>query len=190
MRLLLLEPDASHRRQVATLLSAFSSIDSVSSVSELRTHQAEKPYITYDATVVCRGELLSFLSCSRNPCVVLFLPLHLPEFTKFLKFPLGNERILRCGELTLSRSQRQVWFRSQALRLRKKEFLLLETFLQFPHITLRSDFLLKQVWDSHNVPMQTALYTHLSLLRQTLRRAHVPVRIRMLYGVGYRLETV
>lgn len=183
MRLLLIE---SHRHvisQVQSIVPFVFSFDTISPYADLQPVLHQKKY---DAIVICREELFPLVRRLSGTIPVVFVPfLQLAQ-----ESAVQNMKRLRFGSLTLFVHQKTVHSGRKLLVLRKKEYLLLQSFLQFPQMTLQYSFLLQQAWEGWHRPSETTLQKHISNLRKELRRSGAQVTIKTLHGVGYRLEAL
>ena len=94
---------------------------------------------------------------------------------------------IEAGQLTLSRATRQVTLREQPLRLKPKEFELLEFLMRNRERVYSAEQLLEHVWgyaytrDTRTVPV------HVRGIRRKIEDdPSSPTRIETVRGVGYR----
>ena len=71
------------------------------------------------------------------------------------------------------------------MRLRQREFDLLEAFLRRPNVVLDRERLLRLVWGQEYGGDTRTIDVHVAWLRDKLRRADA--RIETVWGVGYKL---
>jgi DNA-binding response OmpR family regulator len=183
MRLLLIESHRPVIAQVQSIVPFVFTFDTVSPYADLEKTIRQKKY---DAIVICREELFSRVRELSGALPVVFVPF----LESAQDMNTQQRKSLHFGSLTLFVHQKTVHSGRKLLTLRKKEYLLLQSFLQFPQTTLQYTFLLQQAWDSWHRPSAATLQKHISNLRKELRRSQAQVTIKTLHGVGYRLETL
>ena len=97
----------------------------------------------------------------------------------------GGGRVLTVGDLRLDPARREVSVGDRPVRLRAKEFELLEAFCRQPGVVLTRDRLLEQVW-GYAFPGETrTVDVHVKQLRDKLVGTNT--RIETVWGVGYKL---
>lgn len=89
------------------------------------------------------------------------------------------------GDITLDPSSRDVTVAGEPVRLRQREFDLLEAFLRHPGVVLRRERLLSMAWGEDFLGDSRTIDVHVAWLREKLRSASP--RIETVWGVGYKL---
>ncbi len=95
------------------------------------------------------------------------------------------EHALQAGEIVLKREKRSVHVGEEQLTLTRKEFELLQFFMENPGIVFSRDHLLQQVWGYDYEGETRTVDVHIRSLRQKL--GSEAVRIETMRGIGYRL---
>jgi len=98
------------------------------------------------------------------------------------------EDILRSGDLTLDAMNYKVTKSGCEIRLRPKEFALLEFLMRHPGRVFQQEALLNRVWATESDATIDALTTCVRRLRQKIDDEGKPSIIRTVHGVGYGLE--
>ncbi len=96
--------------------------------------------------------------------------------------------VLEWGALRLDPSNCQVTYNGQSLRLRAKEYSLLELFLRSTQRIFSQSALLDHLWSFDEPPTENAVRAHIKSLRQKLKAAGADDLIETVYGLGYRLR--
>ena len=89
------------------------------------------------------------------------------------------------GNVTLDPASRDVTVAGQPVRLRQREFDLLEAFLRHPNVVLDRERLLAMVWGEDYYGDSRTIDVHVAWLRDKLRAGDA--RIETVWGVGYKL---
>ena len=89
------------------------------------------------------------------------------------------------GNVTLDPSSRDVTVAGTRVRLRQREFDLLEAFLRHPGIVLDRERLLRLVWGQEYEGDTRTIDVHVAWLREKLRDADA--KIETVWGIGYKL---
>ena len=89
------------------------------------------------------------------------------------------------GNVTLDPSSRDVTVGGEKVRLRQREFDLLEAFLRHPNVVLDRERLLSMVWGEDYYGDPRTIDVHVAWLREKLKQAEP--RIETVWGVGYKL---
>ena len=89
------------------------------------------------------------------------------------------------GNVTLNPAGRDLVVDGEPVRLRQREFDLLEAFLRRPNVVLDRERLLRLVWGQEYGGDTRTIDVHGAWLRDKLRRADA--RIETVWGVGYKL---
>jgi DNA-binding response OmpR family regulator len=89
------------------------------------------------------------------------------------------------GNVTLDPASRDVLVAGARVRLRQREFDLLEAFLRHPNVVLDRERLLRLVWGAEYLGDSRTIDVHVAWLRDKLREADA--KIETVWGVGYKL---
>ncbi len=96
-----------------------------------------------------------------------------------------TEHNLQVGEIKLNREKHSVLVGEQVLTLTRKEFELLQFFLENPGLVFSRDHLLQQVWGYDYEGETRTVDVHIRSLRQKLGAE--AARVETVRGIGYRL---
>ncbi|MBI5510565.1 MAG: response regulator transcription factor [Deltaproteobacteria bacterium] len=97
-----------------------------------------------------------------------------------------QESTLRCGELELSKTTREVRFRNRQVELSRQEFSLLCLLMENPNRVFSREEILNQAWGYESFPTTRTIDTHILQLRQKTDAA----LFETVRGIGYRLRTL
>ncbi|MBX7112183.1 MAG: response regulator transcription factor [Dehalococcoidia bacterium] len=97
----------------------------------------------------------------------------------------GQRGAVSVGDVTLDPSSRDVTVGETRVRLRQREFDLLEAFLRHPNVVLDRERLLSMVWGQEYEGDTRTIDVHVAWLREKLRQS--AVKIETVWGVGYKL---
>lgn len=102
-----------------------------------------------------------------------------PDFVTSLQF----------GTLRMDRSNYRAYIDARDLVLTRKEFTILWLLAKKPGQIISRDELLRRVWGYHLMDDDRMIDTHLNRLRKKLHSEPQSIRIKTLWGIGYKLET-
>jgi DNA-binding response OmpR family regulator len=89
------------------------------------------------------------------------------------------------GDVTLDPASRDVVVAGERVKLRQREFDLLEAFMRHPNVALDRERLLAMVWGADFYGDARTIDVHVAWLRDKLKAAHP--KIETVWGVGYKL---
>ncbi|WP_319422679.1 two-component system response regulator RppA [Pleurocapsa sp. FMAR1] len=127
----------------------------------------------------------------------LVKPFDMPELLARLRAlqrrtPQLQPRRLQVGKLSLNYGTNTFWLREESgekqMLLTKKEFQLLEYFMQHPNQIVTSDQILEQLWEFGAEPPSNVVAAQISLLRRKLTKSGCNDLIETVYGLGYRFQ--
>ncbi|HET7060125.1 MAG TPA: response regulator transcription factor [Candidatus Saccharimonadales bacterium] len=98
----------------------------------------------------------------------------------------GAERIV-VGRLTLDRSKHRVQRAGQSIRLRRKEFLLLECLMLHSGTVVSRTILGNYAWQGNEKPWTNTIDVHIKHLRDKVDRPFDRQLIRTVHGLGYKI---
>lgn len=99
--------------------------------------------------------------------------------------------LIRSGPITMNQDTMEVTYRGKLLKLTMKEYDLLLLLVTNPGKTLSKEFLFSEVWGADSFSENQTLTVHIKMLRDKLEEdSKNPVRIKTVWGVGYRYEEV
>ena len=99
--------------------------------------------------------------------------------------PAAQRGAVSVGNVTLDPESREVTVDGAGVRLRQREFNLLEAFLRHPNVVLDRERLLSMVWGQDYDGDTRTIDVHVAWLRDKLKGADA--RIETVWGIGYKL---
>ncbi len=97
---------------------------------------------------------------------------------------------INAGGVYLNRQTFQVSRDGVAIRLRRKEFALLECLLENAGSVVSRNALLRLVWNDNNELWANTIDVHIKYLRDKIDRPFEQPLIKTVHGLGYRLDSV
>jgi DNA-binding response OmpR family regulator len=97
---------------------------------------------------------------------------------------------LQFGSLRMDRSNYRAYIDEKDLILTRKEFTILWLLAKKPGQIISRDEMLRRVWGYHLMDDDRMIDTHLNRLRKKLISEPPSIRIKTLWGIGYKLESV
>lgn len=95
---------------------------------------------------------------------------------------------LTVGGLTLDKTKYQVERDGRAIKLRRKEFALLECLMRHADMVVTRSALGNYAWQGGDAPWTNTIDVHIKHLRDKVDRPFERPLIRTVHGVGYKLE--
>ena len=127
----------------------------------------------------------------------LVKPFDMPELLARLRAlqrrtPQLQPQRLQVGNLSLDYGTNTFWLQEESgetqIQLTKKEFQLLEYFMQHPNQIVSSEQLLERLWEFGAEPPSNVVAAQISLLRRKLAEYGCSDLIETVYGLGYRFQ--
>ena len=127
----------------------------------------------------------------------LVKPFDMPELLARLRAlqrrtPQLQPQRLKVGNLSLDYGTNTFWLQEESgeiqVLLTKKEFQLLEYFMQHPNQIVNSEQLLDRLWEFGAEPPSNVVAAQISLLRRKLAKYRCSDLIETVYGLGYRFK--
>ena len=120
-------------------------------------------------------------------------PFHMDELVARVNIQLkrnGNKNNLSFGDLVLNTTTLKVTCTktNEVVELIKKEFQLLEYFINNPNQVLSKEQIYDRVWGIENEIESNNLEAYLSFIRKKLRAMESKVVIKSVRGMGYKIE--
>lgn len=120
-------------------------------------------------------------------------PFHIDELVARVNIQLkrnGNKNNLSFGDLVLNTTTLKVTCTktNEVVELIKKEFQLLEYFINNPNQVLSKEQIYDRVWGIENEIESNNLEAYLSFIRKKLRAIESKVVIKSVRGMGYKIE--
>lgn len=104
-----------------------------------------------------------------------------------LKIEVAEAHNIQIGALTVFPEKYEVYYRTELIPLRPKEFQILLCLHQYPGKIFSRDDLMNQVWGYDYFGDQRTVDVHVSSLRKKIEKAGDSVKIEAIRGVGYKL---
>jgi two-component system OmpR family response regulator len=101
---------------------------------------------------------------------------------------LPPSKHLSVADVLLDRKSRTVSRSDQNIKLRRKEFALLECLMENAGAVVTRDLLTNRVWDDSNMLWTNTLDVHIKSLRDKIDRPFALPLIKTVHGLGYRLD--
>lgn len=95
---------------------------------------------------------------------------------------------LRYEDLTLDLASAELKCGGESVRLSRKEFEVLKTFLYQPSMTFTTDTIINSAWGMESDVTDNNVEVYISFLRKKLKYLKSKVSIKRLQKIGYRLE--
>ena len=104
--------------------------------------------------------------------------------------PARNDDVMELGTIRLDVDARRCFVSGEEVKLRKKEFALLQILMENANRVLTRDTLIDRVWGNDYVGDTKTLDVHIKRLRSLIEEdPKSPAYITTVRGVGYRLES-
>lgn len=101
---------------------------------------------------------------------------------------IDDTEVLKIGKLILDRLRYRVFYGDKEIRLRRKEYDLLQYFMQNPGRVISRSLLLEKIWDMNADPFTNTVDVHVQSLRKKIAAGSKGREvIRTVYGRGYEL---
>lgn len=96
--------------------------------------------------------------------------------------------VIQIGNLSMDMNGFKVVRAGHEVKLSKKEFALLEQFMRHPGHVFSIDALIDKIWASEKEATPDTVRVHMTRLRGKIEIEGLPVLIKTVHGVGYKLE--
>ncbi|OGC46529.1 hypothetical protein A2V49_00580 [candidate division WWE3 bacterium RBG_19FT_COMBO_34_6] len=126
--------------------------------------------------------------------VILTKPIDYSELTAYMRSMIGrylkSDRgsTLSCSKLTLNIISKEVYRGSKKIKLRKKEFILLEYLMLNKGRVVTKEKLLENIWEAGVCVNSNTLEVHLRNLRKKIDDSYSKKVIKTIYGFGYKID--
>ena len=121
-----------------------------------------------------------------KPCALLELEARVRALLRRARSVDGDT--VKFGSLTFDTVERQVFVRGKLLLLTAREIAVLETLLQRAGRIVSKETIFASIYDLDSEASTSAIEVYISRVRKKLDAAEAGVGIRVLRGLGYRLE--
>lgn len=169
-------------------------ISGVELIKKIRQQQKSLPILMLTAKDSMEDKIVGLDAGADD---YLVKPFNMPELMARLRAlqrrtPQLQPRRLQVGNLSLDYGTNTFWLQQESgetqILLTKKEFQLLEYFMQHPNQIVTSDQILDQLWEFGTEPPSNVVAAQISLLRRKLTKYGFNDLIETVYGLGYRLQ--
>lgn len=95
------------------------------------------------------------------------------------------------GDLKLNKAEKTLYKNDVQIEITPKEFDLLLLLIENKDKTLKKEYIFNQIWGSDSFSEQQTLTVHIKWLRQKIENnPKNPVKIKTVWGVGYKYESI
>jgi two-component system OmpR family response regulator len=101
---------------------------------------------------------------------------------------LNGHKLIIVGELTLDCERHEVERQGKIIKLRRKEFGLLECLMQNAGAVVTRDILSNHAWRDNEDPWANTIDVHIKYLRDKIDTPFDRPLIKTVHGLGYKLE--
>ncbi len=102
--------------------------------------------------------------------------------------PQITANLLQIGELVLNRETFQLEYKNKSLYLGKKEYQMMELFMENPGIFISQEQIFSRIWGYNSETNSQVVWVNISYLRKKIADLQAPFVIKAQRGTGYRLE--
>jgi DNA-binding response OmpR family regulator len=99
-----------------------------------------------------------------------------------------DEPVIKLADMVMDTVKHTAARGGKLLELNRKEFSLLEYFMQNPGVTLTRAMIMEHVWDANADPFTNTVDVHVRFLRQKIDSGHRQKLIKTVHGYGYKFE--
>ena len=102
--------------------------------------------------------------------------------------PQITANLLQIGELVLNRETFQLEYKNKSLYLGKKEYQMMELFMENPGMFISQEQIFSRIWGYNSETNSQVVWVNISYLRKKIADLQAPFIIMAQRGTGYRLE--
>lgn len=102
--------------------------------------------------------------------------------------PQITANLLQIGELVLNRETFQLEYKNKSLYLGKKEYQMMELFMENPGMFISQEQIFSRIWGYNSETNSQVVWVNISYLRKKIADLQAPFVIKAQRGTGYRLE--
>ncbi|MDX2096802.1 MAG: response regulator [Leptolyngbyaceae cyanobacterium bins.59] len=167
-------------------------LDGITLCRRLRSEKYQVPILLLTAQDTSTDRVMG-LDAGADDYVVK--PFDLPELLARIRALVrrgaaNRSPLLTWGSLALDPISQEVTIDGTVFHLTRKEYGLLELFLQNPKRAFSRGLILDRLWAFDESPGEDTVTTHIKGLRQKLKQGGIPDPIETVYGLGYRLRAL
>jgi DNA-binding response OmpR family regulator len=103
----------------------------------------------------------------------------------------GNAALITSGQIVIDQDTMKVTCKGRELSLTIKEYDLLRLLVENKGKTMNKEFLFNEIWGADSFSENQTLTVHIKMLRDKIEEnPKSPLRIKTVWGVGYRYEEI
>lgn len=102
---------------------------------------------------------------------------------------IGLHQEVKVGELKLNPNLKTVTRKNKKIKLRAKEYALMEYFMKHPDVVINRNHLIESVWDYNSTMLSNTVDSHISTLRKKINTGFDSKLIQTVHGFGYVLRS-
>jgi two-component system OmpR family response regulator len=161
---------------------------------ELRRGGAQTPILILSATQDANTKVALFEAGADDfltkPFVIAELRARLFALLKRGNFAAGggNVKLLKVGNLTLNPLSQRVERSGKPIKLRRKEFEILEYLMRNRNSIVTRSMIMDNVWDSDSSSWSSTINVHIKRVRDKVDRPYKRKLIKTAYGLGYTIN--
>lgn len=158
---------------------------------KLRSHQIDTPILILTAESDTRDKV-SALDAGADD--YLTKPFNFSELAARIRAllrrtsDLTRNNLLTAEDLTLDPVRRLVIRGDQVIRLRRKEFNILEYLLRNKGKVIKRQMILEHAWDDDSKSLSNIVDVHVKYLRDRIDKPFERPLIRTIHGIGYKID--
>ncbi|MEB2493042.1 response regulator transcription factor [Peribacillus frigoritolerans] len=104
------------------------------------------------------------------------------------RYKITISQTLNIGELKMNRNTHEMSFKEQEYTIPLKEFELLFKLASYPGKTFSREDLIEDIWGYDYEGDERTVDVHIKRVRERFPESEFPLRIKTIWGLGYRLE--
>lgn len=104
------------------------------------------------------------------------------------RYKITISQTLNIGELKMNRNAHEMSFKEQEYTIPLKEFELLFKLASYPGKTFSREDLIEDIWGYDYEGDERTVDVHIKRVRERFPESEFPLRIKTIWGLGYRLE--
>ncbi|NTU73880.1 response regulator transcription factor [Candidatus Roizmanbacteria bacterium] len=158
--------------------------------NKLRKEDAQIPILVLTGEVALNAKIKAF---EEGVDDYLTKPFELAELYSRVRALLRRSggaatgNVLTCGELTLNLDTKEAWRKGKLLKLRRKEFAILEYLVRNCNKVISRDMFITNVWNEGWDLYDNTIDVHIYYLRTKLDKPFRTKLIKTVHGYGYKL---
>jgi DNA-binding response OmpR family regulator len=167
-------------------------IDGISVCKEIRSAGIVSPILILTETIELQNKIAALKNgaddCITKPCSIEELRARIEALMRRAS-QANSSCVLSVGDLTLDLYQRRVFRGGKPIRLKRKEFDLLEYLMRNAGRVVTRSMIIDHVWDSATDSVTNIVDVHIKYLRDSIDREFEKKLIKTVHGCGYKIES-